>query len=106
MISDKSVIQARSLRALRVMTSWILAVLVAVCSVNAFAQTPAHPPASADQGTPPTPAQAAAKEPEPPTLISLPRNLFIDQKDFWTTPFHLNKRQWKWTVPLAFVGAG
>jgi membrane-associated phospholipid phosphatase len=39
-------------------------------------------------------------------LKSLPRNLFTDQRAFWTTPFHMTTRQWQWAVPLAFVGAG
>ena len=42
----------------------------------------------------------------PVHLTSLPRNVFMDQKNFWTTPFHMSKSQWQWTVPLAFVGAG
>jgi len=41
----------------------------------------------------------------PPQLKSLPRNLFQDQKNFWLTPFHMTEQQWRWTVPLAFVGA-
>src|SRR5579872_3008032 len=39
-------------------------------------------------------------------LKVLPRNLFTDQRAFWTTPFHMTTRQWQWTVPVAFVGAG
>jgi membrane-associated phospholipid phosphatase len=42
----------------------------------------------------------------PVDLKSLPRNLFTDQKAFWSTPFRMTTRQWQWTVPLAFVGAG
>lgn len=41
----------------------------------------------------------------PVPLKSLPRNIFIDQKNFWTTPFHMTQSQWQWTVPLSFVGA-
>ena len=41
----------------------------------------------------------------PVPLKSLPRNIFIDQKNFWTTPFHLTQSQWQWTVPLTFAGA-
>src|SRR5581483_818669 len=42
----------------------------------------------------------------PVDLRSLPRNLFTDQRTFWTTPFHMTAHPWQWTVPLAFVGAG
>jgi membrane-associated phospholipid phosphatase len=40
------------------------------------------------------------------SLKSMPRNLFIDQKDFWLTPFRMTKPQWRLVVPLTFVGAG
>ena len=43
---------------------------------------------------------------QPVPLKSLPRNILIDQKNFWTTPFHMTQSQWQWTVPLAFIGAG
>jgi len=42
----------------------------------------------------------------PVTLKSLPRNIFVDQKNFWAAPFHMTQSQWQWTVPLAFLGAG
>ena len=42
----------------------------------------------------------------PVALKSLPRNILTDQKNFWTTPFHMTQSQWQWTVPLAFLGAG
>src|SRR5436305_7502951 len=41
----------------------------------------------------------------PVNLKSLPRNLFVDQKNLWSTPFHMTPAQWNWTVPLAFAGA-
>jgi membrane-associated phospholipid phosphatase len=43
--------------------------------------------------------------PAPVTLKSLPRNLFQDQKNFFLTPFQLSKQEWRWIVPLTFVGA-
>jgi membrane-associated phospholipid phosphatase len=39
------------------------------------------------------------------SLKSLPKNILIDQTKFWTTPFHMTRSQWQWTVPLTFVGA-
>jgi membrane-associated phospholipid phosphatase len=60
-----------------------------------------------------TPATAPEPEvrypvfsPSPLPLKSIPRNVFLDQKSFWSTPFHMTKSEWQWTVPLAFVGAG
>ncbi|MGA6983361.1 MAG: capsule assembly Wzi family protein [Candidatus Sulfotelmatobacter sp.] len=42
----------------------------------------------------------------PVDLKSLPRNIFLDQKNIVTSPFHMTASEWQWTVPLAFVGAG
>jgi membrane-associated phospholipid phosphatase len=52
-----------------------------------------------------TPEQSVDTSPPPINLKSLPRNLFIDQKNFWLAPFHMNERDWQWTVPAGFVGA-
>jgi membrane-associated phospholipid phosphatase len=41
----------------------------------------------------------------PVRLRSLPRNLFLDQETFWSTPFHMTLTDLQWTVPLAFFGA-
>jgi len=68
------------------------------------AETPsdksATPPASAQ----PLPAFWDFSSPEL-SLKSVPRNLFRDQKDFWTLPFHMSKRDWQFTVPITFVSA-
>jgi membrane-associated phospholipid phosphatase len=55
------------------------------------------PPASQDQ--------SFDSPPSPVNLKSLPRNLFVDQKNLWSTPFHMTPAEWNWTVPLAFAGA-
>ena len=86
-------------------TSWLLAALVLGSSLVACAQTPT------DEKTIPSPspnreAQSPDSSQLPLRLKSLPRNLFLDQKSFWTTPFHMSKPEWQWAVPLAFVGAG
>jgi membrane-associated phospholipid phosphatase len=39
-------------------------------------------------------------------LESLPRNIFVDQKNFWEKPFQMTTSEWQWTVPEAFVAAG
>jgi hypothetical protein len=72
-----------------------------MCSLMSYAQSPG------DQ------QNASPSQPKPPDfslppvdLKSLPRNLFLDQKSFWSTPFHMTRSEWQWTVPLAFVGAG
>jgi hypothetical protein len=86
-------------------TSWLLAALVLGGSLMACAQTPA------DEKNSPAPfpnpeVQSPDSSQLPLRLKSLPRNLFLDQKNFWTTPFHMTQVEWQWTVPLAFAGAG
>lgn len=87
------------------LTLWLVAALVVGCTLTACAQTPAD-----EKNTPapsPTPeAQSPEFSPGSVRVKSLPRNLFLDQKSFWSTPFHMTQREWQWTVPLAFVGAG
>src|SRR5207244_3006757 len=57
--------------------------------------------------SPPKTAANVFEAPQPRVdLMSLPRNLFQDQKQLWTTPFHMTTAEWQWTVPIAFVAAG
>ena len=82
-------------------TSCLLAALVVGGSLIVCAQTPAD-----DKNAPPPPApQSPQLSPEPSDLKSLPRNLFQDQKSFWTTPFHMTDSDLHLVVPLAFAGA-
>lgn len=83
--------------------SWLPAAMILGCSCIACAQDPAD---KNDSARPPAPAVTSLDLMGPPDLKSLPRNIFQDQKSFWLTPFHMTKQQWRWTVPLAFVGAG
>jgi membrane-associated phospholipid phosphatase len=41
----------------------------------------------------------------PVRLASLPRNLFMDQKNLVTAPFRMTYSQWQWTVPIGFATA-
>ena len=34
----------------------------------------------------------------------LPKNLLLDQKDFWTAPVHFSEKQWDWALPSILVG--
>jgi len=86
-------------------TPCLLLALVVGCDLIGCAQT------RADETNAPAPPQAPeVRSPEfsvgPVRLKSLPHNLFLDQKNFWSTPFHMTHAEWQWTVPLAFVGAG
>src|ERR1700733_8548249 len=79
----------------------LLVPLMVAWSLTAEAQTQAEDKASAA----PSAGQSIEFAPYPVHLKSLPQNLFQDQKNFWLTPFHMTKREWQWTVPLAFAGA-
>ena len=82
--------------------SWLPVALMLGCSWIAYAQVPG----ANESPRPPAPAVTSLDLMGPPDLKSLPRNIFQDQKSFWLTPFHMTKEQWRWTVPLAFIGAG
>ncbi|MGA7218565.1 MAG: capsule assembly Wzi family protein [Candidatus Sulfotelmatobacter sp.] len=81
---------------------WLASALFFWGSVAAGAQAPANQ----ENGSP---SNAEAKSTDvsmpPVNLRSLPKNLFVDQKNFWTAPFHMTPREWQWTVPVAFAGA-
>ena len=85
-------------------TGCLLTALVIGGRLMAHAQKPAD-----EQNTP---ASSAKPEPQsldlslpPVSLQSLPRNLFLDQKNIWTAPFHMKDSELHWAVPLAFAGA-
>jgi Capsule assembly protein Wzi/PAP2 superfamily len=88
--------------------SWLTSVLVFGCltagCLIGHAQTPDD-----DTHTPARSPNSPVKSPDfslaPVDLKSLPRNLFLDQKNFWLTPFHMTEAQWQVTVPLAFAAA-
>ena len=77
--------------------------LLAICSSVSTAQTSADQ----DRGSLPSPKSEHAPDNSlpPVDLKSLPRNLFVDQKKFWTAPFYMTQLEWQWTVPVALVGA-
>jgi membrane-associated phospholipid phosphatase len=62
--------------------------------------------AQSDTGTPAPKVQTqpAFLTPGPVDLKSLPKNLFVDQKNFWLAPLHMSHKQWEWAVPLVLAG--
>ena len=82
--------------------SWLLSALVVGCSVLAHAQEPSKGEAPA----PPSQADARSREfsPGPVDLKSLPKDLFLDQKNFFTAPFHMKEKQLEWVVPAILIG--
>jgi hypothetical protein len=95
---------------------WLLAALVVGYSLIAGAQTSGDGRASRTPSPTPevqSPKAEVAPKPHSPTpefslgavdLKSLPRNLFLDQKNFWTAPLHMTQKQWEWAVPAIALG--
>ena len=93
--------QTRSLRAWRLTAIGILVLgsLTAGFS-SASAQTPA------EERSVPAPSPKPPDFSLPPVdLKSLPRNLLMDQKNLWLTPFHMTTADLHWLVPLGIAGA-
>jgi len=86
---------------LTIVMIWVLAIYSAV----ACAQTPTEAPSPAKKTDSQSgPSQLGQFSVPPVDIKSLPKNLFIDQKDFWTAPLHFSHKQWEWTVPSLLVG--
>lgn len=87
-------------------------VLVNLCLLLAMlaSVTVATPGQEAPQNTenPPQtlspPSQIPGFSQRPVDLRSLPKDLFLDQKDFWTAPSHFAEKQWDWALPSILVG--
>ncbi|HEV2396677.1 MAG TPA: capsule assembly Wzi family protein [Candidatus Sulfotelmatobacter sp.] len=75
-----------------------------VCTTVVHAQSIPDTP-SPDKELSPKNSQSQIELVSPPVDIkSLPKNLLLDQKDFWTAPLHFSQQQWEWTVPSLLVG--
>lgn len=84
--------------------SWLVAALIFGCTLIACAQTQGD-----EEGAPAPSPKSEEKSRDfslgPVNLKSLPHNLFMDQKNFWSVPFHMKESEWRWTVPIGFAGA-
>src|SRR5215471_1792255 len=70
---------------------------------NILAQTPETPTDSSTEAS--KPAETRQLLPPPPVDIkSLPKNLFVDQKNLWTAPLHMSQKQWEWAPAAVLVG--
>jgi len=84
------------------LNSLLLPSVLLVCTAGIHAQSI---PDSADKQRSPQNSESQIELVSPPVDIkSLPKNLFLDQKDFWTAPLHFSHQQWEWTVPSLLVG--
>ena len=80
------------------LTSGLL--LVFVCCGLASAQSTA----GEDKDSTAKTSQAKTFDLAPVHVKSLPKNLFFDQKDFWSAPLHFSEKQWDWALPSILVG--
>ena len=85
---------------------FLLLALVAVLWTG-IAVSQAAPQDPNTQEAPQNPGQDSGSQLSSQTVVdlkSLPKNLFRDQKDFWTAPLHMSKKQWEWTPPALVLG--
>lgn len=84
---------------------FLFPVFLGLYTAAGYAQT-STPTTSTDNDTRPrsVPSQVPQFSSPPVDIKSLPKNLFLDQKQFWTAPFHFSQKQWEWTVPSLLVG--
>jgi hypothetical protein len=82
---------------------WLVVLIMAGCNGIVSAQTPT---VEKDTTAPNPQAQAQPPifAPGPVDIKSLPKNLFVDQKNFWLSPLHMTQKQWEWAVPLVLAG--
>jgi membrane-associated phospholipid phosphatase len=83
--------------------SWLLAALVVGFSMLACGQEPSKDETPAPSSPPQMGFKALSRGPV--DIKSLPKNLFLDQKNFFTAPFHMNEKQLEWALPAVLVGA-
>ncbi len=82
-------------------TSLWLVLVPTGCTLGARAQAPGPDSAPAVQAT----HSLSAPVLPAVTLNSLPRNLFVDQKNLLIAPFHVSEAELHWVIPMAFAGA-
>jgi membrane-associated phospholipid phosphatase len=83
----------------------LLVLLFAVCSAVGYGQTSKEIPSQdKDTDSQSVPSRPSQSSPPPVDIKSLPKNLVLDQKDFWTAPLHFSEKQWNWALPSILVG--
>lgn len=81
----------------------VLLVFLICCSSAALGQvTPDHQNTTPDPSAPSSPIPVFSASTV--DIKSLPKNLFVDQKDFWTAPLHFTGKQWEWVAPSLVIG--
>jgi membrane-associated phospholipid phosphatase len=87
----------------RAVPIWLSCLIVFMFSLQTAAQTPQPNSASSpDPQATPTPATTTSRESLEKNFF---RNILADQRGIWTSPFHLNRDDAKWGVPLMISSA-
>jgi membrane-associated phospholipid phosphatase len=93
----------------RLLIIFFFVALTASANISAVAQQPAAPAPSPKAGSPapanpaPDPFYAPTTHPNESKFLI---HLAEDQKDIWTSPFHLKHGDFKWLVPAAGITTG
>jgi hypothetical protein len=82
---------------------WLMAVVVGWSSIACAQVRPDNK--DAPTASPKPDVHSSDFSLPPVNLRSLPHNLFLDQENFWSAPFHMTETDLHWAVPLAFAGA-
>ena len=88
----------------RVFGSQVLVLVLFGFGGNVIAQMSETPTDASAAASKPTETRPLV-QPPPVDIKSLPKNLFVDQKNFWTGPLHMSQKQWEW-APAALVVGG
>src|SRR5215831_10486886 len=81
----------------------VLILVFVVFAGNVLAQTPEPPTDSSTEASKPAETRQFVSLP-PVDIRSLPKNLFVDQKNFWTGPLRMSQKQWEWAPAAILVG--
>ncbi|MGA3318244.1 MAG: capsule assembly Wzi family protein [Candidatus Korobacteraceae bacterium] len=89
------------------LTRFVLALTLGTCcaTVPAHAQQPSVPPVGSALPSQATAVAADGSIPHPNETRFL-QHLAEDQKDIWTSPFHLKPADAKWLVPMSGIATG
>ncbi len=100
----------------RAVSLWVFCLIVFIVSLQAAAQTrgPERRSPAGDEAPPPNAASSPDPQATPtPSVRSSPeslekrffKNILADQSAIWTSPFHLQRGDAKWGIPLALSAA-
>ena len=82
----------------------VFGLILALASCSVLSAQVSEDTRDATAKTPGPDSISAALSQPTVSIKSLPKNLLVDQKDFWTAPLHFSEKQWDWTLPSILIG--